>query len=89
LNLKLLGMDVINFDNVIHVSFGKDSGGTNLKATFRFIDGSERDFGHREAMILLKWIEKYLESEVDPLGHYDQLPNMIGGLGLTLDEIKS
>jgi hypothetical protein len=88
MNLKLLGMDLINFDNVLHVSFGKDSGGTNMKATFRFVDGSEREFGHRAAMILLKWIEKYIDSEVDPLGRYDDLTDMIEGFGLKLDEIE-
>jgi hypothetical protein len=88
MNLKLLGGDLINFDNVLHVSFGKDAGEANLKATIRFVDGSEREFGHRPAMILLKWIDKYLDSEVDPLGRHDQLSDMIERFGLRLDEIE-
>jgi hypothetical protein len=70
MNLKLIGTDLINFDHLISLHLGKDQGG--LKARMRFVDGSELEFGHRAAMILLNWIELYIDAEVDPLGQYDE-----------------
>jgi hypothetical protein len=57
-NLKLIGLNLINFDNLLHVRFDKESSGTSLKATFRFVDGSERDFEHADSLSLLNWMDQ-------------------------------
>jgi hypothetical protein len=86
MNLKLLGINLINFDNVLHVRFDKESSGTSLKAIFRFVDGSERTFEQADALTLLKWMDEMFDSEVDPIGSRDDLAALIEAFAPVTDE---
>jgi hypothetical protein len=75
MNLKLIGGALINLDNVLHVHFERDEGRNSLRATIRFVDGSEDALYHLAASALLDWVDSANGSEVEIILSPAELPS--------------